>query len=194
METVVTESRFQPKGAVLEQASPTTCILINLLSNVDYTDIEHVHIGLVVMCQVFHPCKQKDILPFLDVIQQNLMTTHKKELGHGHKLPMPCSFCLFAANIGRLLVVPTKPPYCLIYPTEFTDNTPQAERNHHHPENTLPRLHTRECMCRRTIHHANMALDDYTEYTGVCLLILQECSTLKMASPRWLSCEIIVAS
>ena len=53
LETLVTESRFQPKGSVLEQASPTTCVLINLPSNADYTTIEHMHIGLVMMRQGF---------------------------------------------------------------------------------------------------------------------------------------------
>ena len=44
METLVVKSRFKPKREALEKVSPTTCILINFLSNVDYTDIEHVHI------------------------------------------------------------------------------------------------------------------------------------------------------
>ena len=122
--------------------------------------------------QGFSPCKQKDILPFLDIIQQNLKTTCEKVLGHGHKLPMPHSFCLFVANFGGLWAVPTEPPYCLVYPTEFTANTPQAARDHRHPQNTLPALCTREYVCRHTIHHANMASDNYTEYTGSHLLIL----------------------
>ena len=140
LETLVTESRFQPNSAILEQVSPTTCILINFLSNADYTDIEHVHIGLIVIHQGFHPCKQKDILPFLDVIQGNLQATCKKELRCGHKLPMPHSFCLLTANFGRLLAMPIDPPYCLVYPMEFSDSTLRVARDHCHPKNTLHTL------------------------------------------------------
>ena len=75
LETLISKDRFQPKGAILPHASPTTCILLNLLSNAEYTNVEHVHIGLVVMCQMFQPCEQKDIPPFLDYIRHNLKTT-----------------------------------------------------------------------------------------------------------------------
>ena len=55
LETLVTESRFQPQGVVLKQVIPTTCILINFLSSTDYMDIEHIHIGLIVIHQGFSP-------------------------------------------------------------------------------------------------------------------------------------------
>ena len=115
LETLVTEDHFQPKGTnPAQHASPTTCILLNFLSNVEYTDIEHVYIGFVMMCQGIQPCEQKDILPFLDYIRRNLKTTWEKELGCGHKLPMPRPFSLFVANFGGLLAVPMVPPYYLV--------------------------------------------------------------------------------
>ena len=49
LETLVAKNRFQTKGAVLEPASPTTCILINFLSHAEYTDVKHIHIGLVII-------------------------------------------------------------------------------------------------------------------------------------------------
>ena len=88
LKTLVTEDHFQPKGTKLDNAIPTTCILINFLSNAEYTDIKHMHVGLIVMCQGFLPSEQKDILPFLDYIRTNLKTTQEKEIGCGHKLPM----------------------------------------------------------------------------------------------------------
>ena len=117
LKTLIAKNRFQPRGATLEHASTSTCILINFLSNAKYTDVEHVHIELIIIQKGFHPCEQKDILPFLDVIHGDLQATCKKELRHGHKLPMPRSYSLFTASFGRCMAVPTDPPYCLVYPT-----------------------------------------------------------------------------
>ena len=83
------------------------------------------------------------------------------------------SFCLFVANFASLLTIPTVPPYCLVYPIQFTKDTPQDERDHLHPDQVLPGLCTRECVCCQTIHHTNMTLDHYTTYIGSCLLVLQ---------------------
>ena len=48
LKTLIAENRFQPKGAILEHTSTSTCILINFLFNAKYTDIEHIHIGLII--------------------------------------------------------------------------------------------------------------------------------------------------
>ena len=51
LETIVAEDCFQPKGTILNHASPTTSILLNFLSNAEYIDDKHVHIGLIIMHQ-----------------------------------------------------------------------------------------------------------------------------------------------
>ena len=46
----VSESRFCPKDASSVKASEETAILLLFISNASYTDIEYVHIRLVVIC------------------------------------------------------------------------------------------------------------------------------------------------
>ena len=84
---------------------------------------------------------------------------------------MPHSFCLFVANFGGLMAAPTVLPYCLVYPIKFWKDTPQDEKNHLHPNKVFPGLHTRECVCSRTIHCANTMSDHYTIYVGGHLLV-----------------------
>ena len=171
LKTLIAENRFQPRGAKLEHASTSTCIMINFLSNAEYMEVEHVHIGLIIIQKGFCPREQKDILPFLDVIHRDLQATHEKELRQGHKLPMPRSYSLFTASFGGWKAVPTDPPYCLVYPMEFIDGTPAAAKDHCHPENTCHALCTRQCVCCHTLQYANMSPDDQMEYTSSQLLI-----------------------
>ena len=69
------------------------------------------------------------------------------------------------------MAVPTNPPYCLVYPTEFADGTPAVARDHRHPKNTLHALCTKWCMCCHTLQYANLLSDDQMEYIGSQLLI-----------------------
>ena len=61
-------------------------------------------------------------------------------------------FCLFVNNYGGIMLVPTDPPYCLIYPMSYTrDVEPDHFDTHNNPAGTC--LHS--CICHTTLQYMN---------------------------------------
>ena len=71
----VSESHFCPKDASSVNASKETAILLLFISNASYTDIEYVHIRLVVTCRGYKVGDQASIVPNVSFIQNQLVET-----------------------------------------------------------------------------------------------------------------------
>ena len=68
----VSESHFCPKDASSTKASKETAILLLFGSNASYTNIEHLHIGLVMICWGYKVGNQSSIVPYVTFIQNQL--------------------------------------------------------------------------------------------------------------------------
>ena len=68
----VSESCFCPKDASSVKASKETAILLLFISNASYTNIEYVHIGLVVICWGYKVGGQASIVLYVSFIQNQL--------------------------------------------------------------------------------------------------------------------------
>ena len=68
----VSESHFCPKDASSVKASKETAILLHFISNASYTDIEYIHIRLVVIFWGYKVGDQASIVPYVSFIQNQL--------------------------------------------------------------------------------------------------------------------------
>ena len=152
----VSESHFCPKDASSTKASKETDILLLFISNASYTDIEYVHIGLVMIRQGYKVGDQASIVPYVSFIQNQLAETRTWTQTRKSPLPWPHSFCLFVEDYESMMALPTEPPYCLVYPICFFNDTPTDLRNQLHADLFLPGLHCRECICHWLIQQANL--------------------------------------
>ena len=177
LKTLVTENRFQPRGATLEHASTSTCIMIDFVPNAEYTDIKHIHIGLVVIQKGFRPCEQKISCPSW----MSSMGTFRQSVRKS------CLCLAHTASSQQALVGGWQ---CLLIPliAWFTPQSllmalPQWQETiitwgTHHA------LCTRQCICHCTLQYANMLPDDQMEYTGSRLLIPLGVQYSRMAFPN----------
>ena len=85
----VSESRFCPKDASSMKASKETAILLLFVSNASYTDIECVHIGLVMIHQAYKVDDQASIVPYASFIQNQLAETCAWAQTRKSPLPSP---------------------------------------------------------------------------------------------------------
>ena len=152
----VSESRFCPKDASSMKASKGTAILLFFVSNTSYTDIEYIHIRLVVIRQGYKVGNQASIVPYTSFIQNQLVETRMRAQTRKSSLSRPCSFCLFVEDYESMMVPPTEPPYCLVYPIHFFNDTPADLRNQLHMDLFPPSLRCRECVCHWLIQRANL--------------------------------------
>ena len=135
----MSESHFCPKDASSMKASKETAILFLFISNASYTNIEYIHIGLVVICWGYKVGNQASIVPYASFIQNQLAETCMWAQSRKSSLPQPCSFCLFVADYESMMALPTEPPYCLMYPIHFFNDTPTDLRNQLHTDLFPPR-------------------------------------------------------
>ena len=112
----VSESHFCPKDASSAKASEETAILLLFISNASYTDIEYVHIGLVVIHQGYKVGDQASIVPYVSFIQNQLVEMRTWAQTRKSPLPQPHSFCLFVEDYESMKAPLTEPLYCLVYP------------------------------------------------------------------------------
>ena len=152
----VGESRFCPKDASSTKASEETAVLLLFVSNVSYTDIEYVHIGLVIICQDYKVGDQSSIVPYVSFIQNQLAEMHVWAQTRKSSLPRPHSFCLFVEDYESMMAPPMEPPYCLVYPIHLFNDTPKDLKNHLHTDLFPLGLRCQECVCRQLIHRANL--------------------------------------
>ena len=151
----VSESHFCPKDTSFVKANKETAILLLFISNASYTDIEYVHIGLVVIRRGYKVGDQASIVPHALFIQNQLVETHVQAQTRKSSLPRPHSFCLFVEDYKSMMALPMEPPYCLVYPIRFFNDMPADLRNQLHTDLFPPGLCCRECVCHRLIQRAN---------------------------------------
>ena len=152
----VIESHFCPKDASSMKASKETSILLLFISNASYTDIEYIHIGLVMICRGYKVGDQASIVLYALFVQNQLAETHTWAQTRKSSLPRPHSFCLFVEDYESMMVLPTEPLYCLVYPIRFFNDTPADLRNQLHTDLFPPGLCCQECVCRWLIQQANL--------------------------------------
>ena len=125
----VSESHFCPKDASSTKASKETAILLLFISTASYTKIEYVHIGLVMIHWGYKVESQSSIVPYISFIQNQLVETHAQAQTRKSSLPRPCSFCLFVEDYESMMAPLMEPPYCLMYPIRFFNDTPEDLKN-----------------------------------------------------------------
>ena len=152
----VSKSRFCPKDASSVKASKETAILLLLVSNASYTDIEYIHIGLVMICQGYKVGDQASIVPYVSFIQNQLAETRVWAQTRKSSLPRLHSFCLFMEDYESMMAPSMEPPYCLVYPIRFFNDTPADLRNQLHTDLFPPSLRCQECVCHWLIQWANL--------------------------------------
>ena len=138
------------------KASKETAILLLFMSNASYTDIEYVHIGLVMICWGYKVGDQASIVPYISFIQNQLAEMRAWAQTRKSSLPQPCSFCLFIEYYESMMAAPMEPPYCLVYPIRFFNNTPEDLKNQLHMDLFPLGLCCRECVCHWLIQWANL--------------------------------------
>ena len=57
------------------------------------------------------------------------------------------SYCMFIANFGGLMAMPTYLPYCLMYPNIYSTTVPNKDRHHFNVQGGPPWLCTHACIC-----------------------------------------------
>ena len=152
----VSKSHFCPKDASSAKASKETAILLLFISNASYTDIEYVHIGLVMICRGYKVGNQASIVPYLSFIQNQLAEMCVRAQIMKSSLSWPHSFCLFVEDYESMMAPPTEPPYCLVYPISFFNDMPKDLKNQLHTDLFPPGLHCWECVCHWLIQWANL--------------------------------------
>ena len=154
--SLVRENHFQPEGTTMDAASHTTAILLVFLSDYQHKTIKYINIGLVVCCTSCQLYEQKAIPFFIKSIEVNLKKARLKQAagkdpGEAH------SFSMFIGNFSGLMVVPTDPPYCLMYPNIYSNEVPPKDKNHFNIMGGPPRLHTYTCICHALLQHADLS-------------------------------------
>ena len=138
------------------KASEETAILLLFISNASYTDIEYIHIRLVVIHWGYKVGDQSSIVPYISFIQNQLAETCTRAQTRKSSLPQLHSFCLFVEDCESMMAPPTEPPYCLVYPIHFFNDMPEDLKNQLHMDLFPPGLCCWECVCHRLIHLANL--------------------------------------
>ena len=163
---VVDSNAFQPEGSTTNSISGSTAILIMFLSDVDFKGMEHIHIDLMVHCADCKLYDQSGILPFIETINNDLEKAQKRGSKSG-----PCSYSLLVANYGGIIVVPTEPPYCLIYPTMYETEVPAEDQHHFNTRGNPVGMHTGACMCLALLQLADTQPALQLTFKGSCLII-----------------------
>ena len=138
------------------KASKETAILLLFISNASYTDIEYVHIELVMIRWGYKVGNQASIVPYISFIQNQLVEMRARAQTRKSSLPQACSFCLFVEDYESMMALPTEPPYCLVYPIHFFNDMPTDLSNQHHMDLFPPGLCCWECVCHQLIQRANL--------------------------------------
>ena len=167
----VSESCFCPKDTSSMKASKETVILLLFISNASYTNIEYVHIGLVMIRRGYKVGDQVSIVLYALFIQNQLVEMCVRAQTRKSSLPRPHSFCLFMEDYKSMMVLPTEPPYCLVYPIRFFNDTPADPRNQLHTDLFPPGLCCQECACNWLIQRANLHEKWEIIMGGSCFLL-----------------------
>ena len=138
------------------KASKETAILLLFISNASYTDIEYIHIGLVMIRRGYKVGDQASIVPYISFIQNQLVEMCAWAQTRKSSLPQLCSFCLFMEDYESMIAPPMEPPYCLMYSIRFFNNMPKDLKNQLHTDLFPLGLCCQECVCHQLIQRANL--------------------------------------
>ena len=122
----VSESHFCPKDASSAKASKETAILLLFISNTSYTDIEYIHIRLVMIRWGYKVGGQASIVPYASFIQNQLAETCTRAQSRKSSLPQPHSFCPFVEDYESMMVPPTEPCTASCIPSTSSMTLPQT--------------------------------------------------------------------
>ena len=167
----VNESHFCPKDASSVKAGKETAILLLFISNASYTNIEYIHIGLVMIQQDYKVGDQASIVPYVSFIQNQLVETHTWAQTKKSSLAWLHSFCLFVEDYESMMAPPMEPPYCLVYPIHFFNDMPEGLKNQLHMDLFPPGLCCWECVCCWLIQQANLHEKWETIMGSSCFLL-----------------------
>ena len=153
---LIHKSDFQLVHTIMADASKTTALLLVLMLDASLTLIKYVHIGLVVChagCQLY---ELNSIPSFIQSIDEDLKRTREEQAACSGPSKV-CSYCMFIANFGGLMVVPTDLPYFLMYPNINSTTVPSKDRYHFNIQGGPPGLHIFGCICCTLLQHTNLS-------------------------------------
>ena len=116
--------------------------------------------------------EQKAIFPFIHSIKEDLERARLKQVSGRDPGPVH-SYSMLVANFGSLMVIPTDPPYCLMYPNTYSDEVALGNQNHFNTVGGPPGLHTSSCICHALLQHADLTKAHKQKYNGSCLIVPQ---------------------
>ena len=167
---LVWENNFQLVGTTMADASNTTAILLILTSDDQLQTIEYVHIGQMIHCAGCQLYKPRSIPCFTQSIDDNLKRTRERRAASSGSGKVH-SYCMFIANFGVLMAVPTDLPYCLVYPNIYSTTVPHEDRHHFNIQDSPPWLCTCACICHALLQHADLSEANTWKYQGSHLVI-----------------------
>ena len=170
LKSLISDNCFQPEGMSSDAGSGSTAILIVFLSDEQHTAIQHVHISLVVRSVSCNLYDQDGILPFIHSIEEDLKKVQEKwdagkDPGGVH------SYAMLVANFSGTMAIPTDPPYCLVYPTIYSDDVDIKDQNHFNTAASPPGLDTHGCICCTLLQHADLMEAHKQKYDGSHLIV-----------------------
>ena len=165
----VSKSHFCSKDASSAKGSEETAILLLFISNASYTDIEYVHIGLVVICRGYKVGDQSSIVPYISFIQNQLAEMRAQT--QTRKSSRPHSFCLFVEDYESMMAPLTEPRYCLVYSICLFNDTPKDLKIQLHTDLFPLGLRCQKCVCHWLIQWANLHKKWETIMGGSCFLL-----------------------
>ena len=145
LKSLISDNCFQPEGMPSDAVSGSMEILIVFLSDEQHTTIQHVHLSLVVCCVSCILYDQNGILSSINSIKEDLKKV-RQNWDAGKDPGGVCSYAMLVTNFGGIMAVPMDPPYCLVYPVIYSDDTATKNQNHFNtvgspPRATYPCLH-----------------------------------------------------
>ena len=159
LKSLISDNCFQPEGTPSDAASGSMAILVVFLSDEQHTTIQHVRLHLVVHCIGCNLYDQDGILPFINSIEEDLKKMRQK--WDAGKDP----------GGVRIMAVPMDPPYCLVYPTIYSDDVATKNKNHFNTVGSPLGLHTHTRICHTLLQHADLTEAHKQKYNGSHLIV-----------------------
>ena len=120
------------------------------------------------VCRVeSHLYAPDQILDFIKDIEVVLQVAHDA-LKAGGDPSKRHAFCLFVDNFSNTMSIPTDPPYCLVYPTNYVKG---VEMDHFDTCNSPMGMRLHRCICRATIQFSNDDPKEHTNYARSHLIL-----------------------
>ena len=152
LQKLIAEGAFMPSAAEgTIKLSGMTSLLLVFQADDQHEQITDIYIGLIVCHIDSHLYAPEKILDFVSDIEVDLKVAHDN-LEAGCDPGRRCAFCLFVNNYEGMMLVPTDPPYCLIYPMSYVKD---VEPDHFDTHNNPARSRLCRYICRATLQYMN---------------------------------------